>query len=97
MNGLCVLLLAVLSIWDYPARFPAHRQLVRQFVAASQKKDAEVMEAVCRKLDISGQVSLEERMGCGCGICFGCTCHTADGPKRVCFDGPVFKKEEVIW
>ena len=56
-----------------------------------------MMEAVCRKLDISGQVSLEERMGCGCGICYGCTCHTAKGPRRVCADGPVFKKEDIIW
>ena len=49
MNVTCVLLLAVLSIWDYPARFPAHRQLVRQFVVASKKGDAVAMEAACRK------------------------------------------------
>ena len=56
-----------------------------------------MMKAVCGKLDIPGEVSLEERMGCGCGICFGCTCHTTKGPRRVCAEGPVFKKEEVIW
>lgn len=56
-----------------------------------------MMEAVCGKLDIDGEVSLEERMGCGCGICFGCTCHTTKGPRRVCVEGPVFKKEDVIW
>ncbi len=56
-----------------------------------------MMKAVCEQLDGPGEVSLEERMGCGCGICYGCTCHTRSGPKRVCADGPVFKKEEVIW
>jgi len=56
-----------------------------------------MMKAVCQKLDIHGQASLEERMGCGCGICYGCTCHTAKGPKRVCADGPVFNKEDIIW
>lgn len=56
-----------------------------------------MMKAVCAKMDIPGEVSLEERMGCGCGICYGCTCRTTGGPKRVCADGPVFKKEEIIW
>lgn len=56
-----------------------------------------MMKAVCDKLSGPGEVSLEERMGCGCGICYGCTCHTASGPKRICADGPVFRKEEVIW
>lgn len=56
-----------------------------------------MMKAVCEALEGDGQVSLEERMGCGCGICYGCTCHTTKGAKRVCADGPVFKKEEVVW
>jgi len=56
-----------------------------------------MMRAVCLKLDGPGEASLEERMGCGCGICYGCTCHTTEGPKRICADGPVFKKEELIW
>lgn len=56
-----------------------------------------MMKAVCGKLDAPGEASLEERMGCGCGICYGCTCHTAEGPKRVCADGPVFNKEDIIW
>lgn len=56
-----------------------------------------MMKAVCEKLEIPGEASLEERMGCGCGICYGCTCHTAKGPKRVCADGPVFRKEDIIW
>ena len=56
-----------------------------------------MLKAVCEAVDAPGEVSLEERMGCGFGICYGCSCHTAAGPKRVCADGPVFKKEELIW
>ena len=44
-----------------------------------------------------GQYSFEERMGCGFGACMGCTVQTAGGPKRVCRDGPVFRREEVRW
>lgn len=56
-----------------------------------------MMKAVCELLEGPGEASLEERMGCGCGICYGCTCHTEKGPKRVCADGPVFRKEDIIW
>ena len=56
-----------------------------------------MMQAVCGKLPFSGEASLEERMGCGCGICYGCTCHTKSGPARVCADGPGFKKEDIVW
>ena len=56
-----------------------------------------MMQAVCEKLGGPGQASLEERMGCGCGICYGCTCHTKKGPRRVCADGPVFNKEDIVW
>lgn len=44
-----------------------------------------------------GQFSLEARMGCGFGVCLGCTVVTAHGVKRVCADGPVFRKEELVW
>ena len=56
-----------------------------------------MMKAVCAAIHTPGQVSLEERMGCGAGFCYGCTVQTASGPRRVCADGPVFDKEEVIW
>ena len=46
---------------------------------------------------ITGQLSFEERMGCGFGACMGCTCHTLVGTKRVCKDGPVFPTEEVTF
>ena len=56
-----------------------------------------MMKAVCKTLDAPGELSLEERMGCGAGFCYGCSVQTASGPKRVCADGPVFDKEEVLW
>ncbi len=45
----------------------------------------------------SGQFSFEERMGCGFGACMGCSCKTIYGNKRICKDGPVLVKEEIIW
>ena len=56
-----------------------------------------MMQAVCSQLDGGGEASLEERMGCGVGYCYGCSCHTTVGAKRICKDGPVFRKEEIIW
>lgn len=56
-----------------------------------------MLKAVYRACGTSGQFSLEERMGCGFGACMGCSLQTADGPKRVCKDGPVFRKEALLW
>lgn len=56
-----------------------------------------MMKAVCAQLEGSGEASLEERMGCGAGFCYGCSIHTTRGPRRVCKDGPVFKKEDILW
>ena len=56
-----------------------------------------MMKAVCKALKGPGEASLEERMGCGAGFCYGCSIETKNGPRRVCQDGPVFKKEELIW
>ena len=56
-----------------------------------------MMKAVCAALEGPGEASLEERMGCGAGFCYGCSIETKNGPRRVCKDGPVFKKEELIW
>ncbi len=46
---------------------------------------------------VDGQFSFEERMGCGFGACMGCTCKTKYGYKRICKDGPVLRKEEIVW
>lgn len=57
-----------------------------------------MMKNVCAMLpEHHGQASLEERMGCGAGFCYGCSCHTHTGTKRICKDGPVFDKEDIIW
>ena len=56
-----------------------------------------MLKAVYNKSETSGQFSFEERMGCGFGACMGCTCETKYGNKRICRDGPVLVKEEIIW
>lgn len=56
-----------------------------------------MLKAVCSCLDVPGEVSLESRMGCGFGACVCCSVMTRDGSKRICKDGPVFGKEELIW
>ena len=56
-----------------------------------------MLKAVDAIIQSDGQYSFEERMGCGFGACMGCTTQTKNGPKRVCRDGPVFGREEVIW
>lgn len=56
-----------------------------------------MLKAVCRASRTSGQMSFEERMGCGFGVCMGCSCKTLTGYKRICKDGPVMEKEEILW
>lgn len=56
-----------------------------------------MLKALYNATAISGQFSFEERMGCGFGACMGCSCKTLYGNKRICKDGPVLKKEEIIW
>ena len=56
-----------------------------------------MLKAVYRTCVTSGQMSFEERMGCGFGACMGCSCKTLTGYKRICKDGPVMKKEEIAW
>ena len=56
-----------------------------------------MLKAVYRASKTSGQMSFEERMGCGFGACMGCSCETLTGYKRICKDGPVMRKEEIKW
>ena len=56
-----------------------------------------MLKAVFSKTNTSGQLSFEERMGCGFGACMGCSCKTITGYKRICKDGPVLKKEDILW
>ncbi|MCQ2455989.1 MAG: dihydroorotate dehydrogenase electron transfer subunit [Clostridia bacterium] len=56
-----------------------------------------MLKAVYKATKTSGQFSFEERMGCGFGACMGCSCKTVTGFKRICRDGPVLEKEEILW
>ena len=56
-----------------------------------------MLRAVYKKCKTSGQFSFEERMGCGFGACMGCSCKTITGSKRICKDGPVLFREEILW
>lgn len=56
-----------------------------------------MLKAVCQAACTSGQLSLEERMGCGFGVCMGCSVMTTAGPQRVCKEGPVFSREALGW
>ena len=56
-----------------------------------------MLKAVYHTAATSGQFSFEERMGCGFGACMGCSCKTITGYKRICKEGPVLTKEEILW
>lgn len=56
-----------------------------------------MLKAVYKASKTSGEMSFEKRMGCGFGACMGCSCKTITGYKRICKEGPVMKKEEILW
>ena len=56
-----------------------------------------MLKAIFKASATSGQFSFEERMGCGFGACMGCSCKTVTGYKRICKEGPVLQKEEILW
>ena len=56
-----------------------------------------MLRALCDAVEQDGQLSFEERMGCGFGACMGCSCKTKYGNKRICKEGPVLEKGEIIW
>lgn len=56
-----------------------------------------MLKAVYKTSKTGGQFSFEKRMGCGFGACMGCTCRTVTGYKRICKEGPVLRKEEILW
>ena len=56
-----------------------------------------MLKAIYNASVTEGQLSFEERMGCGFGACMGCSCKTIYGNKRICKDGPVLRKEEILW
>ena len=56
-----------------------------------------MLKAIYSASETSGQMSFEKRMGCGFGACMGCSCKTITGYKRICKEGPVMRKEEILW
>ncbi len=66
------------------------------FCACGPEPMLKALDAVIDK-NIDGQLSFEERMGCGFGACMGCSCETKYGYKRICKDGPVLERGEIIW
>ena len=56
-----------------------------------------MLKALYDATEVDGEYSFEERMGCGFGACMGCTCKTKYGNKRICKDGPVLKRDEIVW
>ena len=56
-----------------------------------------MLKAVHKSSTSDGEMSFEERMGCGFGACMGCSCKTLTGNKRICKEGPVLKKGEILW
>ena len=56
-----------------------------------------MLKAVYKATTTEGQLSFEERMGCGFGACMGCSCKTITGYKRICKEGPVMRKKEILW
>ena len=56
-----------------------------------------MLHALYSATECDGQLSFEERMGCGFGACMGCSCKTKYGNKRICKEGPVLEKGEIIW
>ena len=56
-----------------------------------------MLKAIYKASVTSGQMSFEKRMGCGFGACMGCSCKTITGYKRICKEGPVMRKEEILW
>ena len=56
-----------------------------------------MLKALYNATEVSGQYSFEEKMGCGFGACMGCSCKTKYGSFRVCKDGPILEKEDIVW
>ena len=65
--------------------------------ACGPKPMLKAVAALAEKYGIECEVSMEERMGCGFGACMGCSCQTTKGSKRICKEGPVLKRDEIIF
>ncbi len=75
----------------------AIRHLPRAIFACGPKPMLKEVALLAKKYHIPAQVSLEEHMACGTGVCFGCVVKTKAGYRRVCKEGPVFEANQIIW
>lgn len=76
---------------------PAYKDKTGYLLACGPTGMLKAIDQLAAKDGLRGELSLEERMGCGFGVCLGCVCDTTGGRKRMCVEGPVFKTGEVLW
>ncbi len=76
---------------------PVYRDKTGYLLACGPTGMLKAIDQLAAKDGLRGELSLEERMGCGFGVCLGCVCDTTGGRKRMCVEGPVFKTGEVLW
>ncbi|MBI3580461.1 MAG: dihydroorotate dehydrogenase electron transfer subunit [Nitrospinae bacterium] len=84
-------------VTDVLLEHPAMKNRDAHIMACGPKGMLRAVDEICVKHKISGELSLEERMGCGFGVCLGCAVETDAGNKRACVDGPVFKAGTIRW
>ena len=78
-------------------RFLHMEEIMFKDLGLSEAMLKALYKAAYEEAGITGQLSFEERMGCGFGACMGCSIETKNGPKRICKDGPVLRTEEILW
>ena len=84
-------------LYGLAKRLTAQGKRVTAVLGFNRESEIFLAEEVYSACKTSGQFSFEERMGCGFGACMGCSCKTKYGNKRICKDGPVLEKEEIVW
>lgn len=85
----------VIDLWQKSERYKGYEP---DFIySCGPEPMLKMVQKIAREQKISGQVSLEERMGCGIGVCLSCVCKTKEGNKRLCQEGPVLTLDEVIF
>jgi dihydroorotate dehydrogenase electron transfer subunit len=84
-------------VTDVLLEHPAMKNRDAHIMACGPKGMLKAVDEICVNHKISGELSLEERMGCGFGVCLGCAVETDAGNKRACVEGPVFKSGTIKW
>jgi dihydroorotate dehydrogenase electron transfer subunit len=84
-------------VTDILLEHPAIKNKSNLILACGPTGMLKAVDEICAKYGISGQLSLEEKMGCGFGVCLGCVVDSTEGKKRICVEGPIFKAGTVKW